>query len=167
MPFYYSHNENPFDKPYNLSPMKKYHYIIISITFAIYGFVFYQMNFGGPDVYEYFRNIHINAHTQTIETNIDSKQETKVFDDFNSTYAGYQGQDSISSLSKNRIYFNEDKSPLKLDCENVSSFGEIIGQLTIGSNNGNEYFYYKSLKSIFAYDKNIDNQGMKVKCFQS
>ena len=156
-----NNNESQFNKPYNLLPMKKHHYIIISITLAIYGFVFYQKYYAGPDIVDYFRDkgdllsIFINGPDKYIGKNY-------------KLYSEYQSKGIPDSLDNSvLIYFNKDRSELKLSCESVTEdYAEIIGEINIGIKDDEEYFYYQTIQSIYSYAKfDSKNKGMKVKCY--
>lgn len=138
--------------------MKKHHCIIILITFAIYGFIFYQKYHAGPDVNNYFRdNGESFAYFLENPDGIISKTSL-IFADLNSDGIGDHefGDDFF-------IYFNKDKNIFNLNC--ASDNVEIKGVI---QRSNNEFYYYSKIESIYGYNDgktNSENKGEKLLCF--
>jgi hypothetical protein len=140
--------------------MKKYHYFIIILTFAIYGFIFYQKFYAGPDDMKYFRDKG-DLITQFIdEPDKYLGKNYKLYSEYNLNGV----PDILDDTSL--IYFKKDKTDLELACNSVTDYGEITGTIVTAVSNGEKYFYYKNIQSIFAYENSdTDNKGMKIKCY--
>ena len=149
--------------------MNKFHYFIILLTFVIYGFIFYQRDYAGPDVVDYFRNISSHSIIQLTRNSFIEGREYQIYSDYNSTLVGLTENGLKNPYYKDKkdvVYFNKDKSKINLSCNSVTDYGEIIGTISIGNDDGKEYFYYNKLKSIYAYNTSESkDKGMKVKCY--
>jgi ADP-glucose pyrophosphorylase len=144
-------------------PMKKYHYIIISITFVIYGFVYYQKYYAGPDVIDFYRDKgkSFNNFIENPDNYIMKKSLIYAF--LNNHNDGIGDHDYGEELF---IYFKKNKAIIQLDC--ISDKIEINGILQRGIKENKNYFYYTNIESIYGYDDGKSNpidKGKKVKCY--
>jgi hypothetical protein len=125
------------------------------------------MKYAGPDVIDYFRNT-LNHNTYQLDNkDVNLDRDIVIYDYFNSTYIG-DHQLGFGRKEDDIVYYKKDKSSIQLSCESVTDYGEITGTIGVANSGDNKYFYFKNIKSFYAYDlSNTTNKGTKVSCYHS
>ncbi len=142
--------------------MNKFHYFIITLTFVIYGFIFYQKYYAGPDEIDYFRDKG-NLLSEFID------EPDKYLGKKYKLYSEYKPKGLPDYFDNSYIiYFKKNKKTHNLKC--VSDYVEINGVIQRSIENKENYFYYSKIESIYGYDdgkSNPNDKGKKIKCYSN
>ena len=140
--------------------MKKYHLLVLTALCLAYGWLYYQKNHSGPDIYNWFRakSNHDSFSDLVFSPHKVLGQSVVFYGVLNDAYIS--AWEYIDPIYEKPVYLNKNRLTVSYDCLPE----HIIAKGTVSQHQG--YYYFESITEItgFQSDRNKPNFGAAVVC---